>query len=148
MSEPNDLDKIAKEVLELLQAETAVVAEAESNGEVIHYAAAAGKHAAAIKGKRGATATSGLCGTAMNSNCPVLVAETLDDPRVRQDYVKSLGIKTALAVPLQDRDKLLGAIMVLNRVDDSLFDERAEKLLADYAAEVATLLYRDRTGKT
>ncbi|WP_036484756.1 GAF domain-containing protein [Myxosarcina sp. GI1] len=143
MSEPNDLDKIASEVLELLQAETAVVAVAESNGEVLYYAAAAGKHAAAIKDKRGATATSGLCGTAMNSNCPVLVAKTSGDPRVRQDYVKSLGIETALAVPFQDRDKLLGAIMVLNRVDGSLFDERAEQLLVNYVAKVTPLLYRD-----
>ncbi len=31
--------------------------------------------------------------------------------------------------------------MALNRNDGSLFDEKAEKLLADYASEVCPLLY-------
>lgn len=136
----NQLEKIAQQVQELLQAETAVVAEAQSKGEILYYAAAVGKHAAVIAGKRGTTATSGLCGAAINNNCPVLVAKTSGDSRVRQDYVQSLGIYTALAVPLYRQDRLLGAIMVLNRVDGSLFDEKAEKLLADYAAEVSPQL--------
>lgn len=136
----NQLQKIAQKVQELLQAETVVVAEAESNGEVLYYAAAVGKHADAIVGKRGTTATSGLCGTAINGGCSVLVAKTAGDSRVRQDYVQSLGIYTAIAVPLQYQDKLLGAIMVLNRIDGSLFDQEAEKLLADYAAEISPLL--------
>ncbi|MDJ0595500.1 MAG: GAF domain-containing protein [Pleurocapsa sp. MO_226.B13] len=133
-------DEIAQKVRSLLNAETAVVAEAVEE-ESLYYAAAVGKHAPVIKGKQGQIATSGLCGTAIESNCPILVTKTAGDPRVRQDYVQSLGIYTALAVPLQYQGKLLGAIMALNRNDGSLFDEKAEKLLADYASEVCPLLY-------
>ncbi len=124
---------LAQKVRSLLNAETAVVAEAVEE-EILYYAAAVGKHARVIKGKRGEIATSGLCGTAIEGNCPILVTKTAGDPRVRQDYVQSLGIYTALAVPLQYQGKLLGAIMALNRIDGSLFDEKAEKLLADYAS--------------
>ena len=140
------LEEIVQKVKDILNAETAVVAEVEE--EVLYYAAAVGKHAHVIKGKRGAIATSGLCGTAIEGNCPILVTETAGDPRVRQDYVESLGIYTALAVPLQDRGELLGAIMALNRIDGSLFDEKAEKRMADYAAEVSPLFYQARTEKT
>ena len=133
-------NEIAQKVRSLLNAETAVVAEAVEE-ESLYYAAAVGKHAPVIKGKRGQIATSGLCGTAIEGNCPILVTQTAGDPRVRQDYVQSLGIYTALAVPLQYQGKLLGAIMALNRNDGSLFDEKAEKLLADYASEVCPLLY-------
>lgn len=132
------LKEIAQTVLDLLNAETVVIAEVEA--EALYYAAAVGKHASLIEGKRGAIATSGLCGTAIESNCPILVTETAGDPRIRQDYVQSLGIYTALAVPLRDRGKLWGAIMALNRIDGSLFDEKAEKLLIDYASEVFSLL--------
>lgn len=135
--------EIAQKVRELLNAETVVVAEVEEE-EFLHYAVAVGKHADLIKGKRGAIATSGLCGTAIESNCPILVTKTAGDSRVRQNYVESLGIYTALAVPLQYEGKLLGAIMVLNRIDGSLFDEKAEKLLTDYASKVCPLLYESK----
>lgn len=134
--------EIAQKVRELLNAETVVVAEVEE--EFLYYAAAVGLHAKVIQGKRGTIATSGLCGTAIESNCPILVTKTAGDTRVRQDYVESLGIYTALAVPLQYQGKLLGAIMALNRTDGSLFDEKAEKLLADYADEVCPSLYESK----
>ena len=140
------LEEIVQRVQDILSAETAVVAEVEE--EVLYYAAAIGKHAHVIKGKRGAIATSGLCGTAIESNCPILVTKAAGDPRVRQDYVQSLGIYTALAVPLYHQGKLWGAIMALNRIDGSLFDEKAEKILADYAAEVSPLLYQAQIEKT
>ena len=132
------LEEIAQKVQDILNAETAVVAQVEE--DILYYAAAVGKHASIIKGKRGAISTSGLCGTAIESNCPILVTKTDGDNRVRQDYVKSLGIYTALAVPLQYQGKLLGVIMALNRIDGSLFDEQAEKLLTDYGNEVCQLL--------
>lgn len=133
--------EIAQKVRELLNAETVVIAEVEEE-EFLYYAAAVGLHAEVIQGKRGTIATSGLCGTAIESNCPILVAKTAGDTRVRQDYVESLGIYTAVAAPLQYRGKLLGAIMALNRIDGSLFDSISEKLLADYADEVCPLLYK------
>ena len=140
------LEEIAQRVLDLLNAETAVVAEIEEE-EVLYYAAAVGKHAAIIKGKRGTIATSGLCGTAIESNCPILVTQAAEDPRIRQDYAQSLGIYTALAIPLLDRGKLWGAIMALNRIDGSLFDEKAEKLLVDYASEVLPILHKSQTNQ-
>lgn len=132
--------EVARKVQELLNAETVVVAEVEE--DFLYYAVAVGVHAEVIQGKRATIATSGLCGTAIESNCPILVTKTTGDTRVRQDYVESLGIYTALAVPLQYEGKLLGAIMALNRIDGSLFDKKAEKLLADYVSEVSSSLYK------
>lgn len=136
------LDDIAENVQEIINAETAVVALAESEAEVVHYAAAVGKHADWILNRRGASATSGLCGTAFGGYQPVLVCRTEGDSRVRQDHVKALAIETALAVPLYYEGKLLGALMAMNRNDGSLFDEQAERVLADYAKEVAPRVHQ------
>jgi hypothetical protein len=100
------LDEIAKHVQEIVNAETAVVALAESEGEMVYYGAAIGKNAEWILGKRGASATSGLCGTAFQGYQPVLVCRTEGDSRVRQDHAEALGIETALAVPLYYEGKL------------------------------------------
>ena len=140
------LDDIARHIQEIVNAETAVVALAESEGEIVHYAAAAGKHAEWILDKRGASATSGLCGTAFQGHQPVLVCRTEGDSRVRQDHAKVLGIETALAVPLYYEGKLLGALMAMNRMDGSLFDEKAQEVLATYAEEAASLVYQYQTA--
>lgn len=68
------LDDIAQHAQEIVNAETMVVALAESEGEIVHYAASAGKHADWILDRRGASATSGLCGTAFQGYQPVLVS--------------------------------------------------------------------------
>ena len=140
------LDEIASHVKEIVKAETAVVALAESEGEVVYYAAAVGKHAEGILGKRGESATSGLCGTAFQGYQPVLVCSTEGDTRVRQDYATALGIQTALAVPLYYESRLMGALMALNRTDGSQFDEEAEQVLADYASEAALGVYQYHTA--
>ena len=140
------LDDIARHVKEIVNAETAVVALAESEGEIVYYAAAVGKHTEWILDKRGASATSGLCGTAFQGYQPVLVCSTEGDSRVRQDHAKALGIQTALAVPLYFEDRLLGALMVLNRTDGSPFDEQAERVLAAYANDAALLVQQYQTS--
>jgi transcriptional regulator with GAF, ATPase, and Fis domain len=136
------LDDIAKRSQQIVNAETATVALAESEGEIVHYAAAVGKHAEWVLDKRGAAATSGLCGAAFQSDQPVLVCRTQGDLRVRQDHAQALGIETALAVPLYYEGKLLGALLAWNRNNGSLFDEEAECVLAAYASEVAPLVYQ------
>ncbi len=72
-----------------------------------------GKYADMMVGKRGDAATSGLCGTAFQGSCPVLVEETKGDLRVHQDYVDAWAIQTALAIPVFFQGQLGGALMAL-----------------------------------
>lgn len=130
------LRAIAQDIQALTEAETAVVALAEAEGETVFYAAAVGKHAAAVEGKRGEARTSGLCGAAFLSQQPELVCEARGDLRVRQDLVEALNITTALAVPIEQGGQLIGALMVLNRQDGRAFDEEVRAKLVVYAREV------------
>jgi hypothetical protein len=136
---PDSLTSIAQRAKALVNAETAVVALAEARGATVFYAAAAGKHAAAIEGKRSAVETSGLCGAAFASAQSELVCQVQHDVRVRQDIADALGITTALAVPVICGRELRGALMVLNRLDKTAFDEAAQHQLAAYAQEIADI---------
>lgn len=145
----NDLiwQEIAQQTQEIVSAETAVVALAESEGEFVYYVAAMGKNAEFIVNKRNNSANSGLCGVAFQGMVPVLVCNTSGDNRVRQDYAQAMGIKTALAVPIIFQNKLLGALMVLNRQDGKEFDGESEKILANYAAELAPVIFQCLAGE-
>ena len=132
--------EIATHAQELTHAETAVLALAEDNEQTVYYAAAVGKHAKVIVDRRGQAANSGLCGVAFQGSDPVLVGDTAGDRRVRQDYVEALGITTALAVPLRHENELLGAILVLNRLDGQAFDAQTEQTLATYAPKATAQL--------
>lgn len=136
----DSLATIAHHAQALVNAETTVIALLEEEGEVIFYAAAVGKHAAAIQGKRGSRTTSGLCSVALNSGQAELVCHAKGDVRVRQDIAEALGINTALAAPIVHEGTMIGAIMVLNRCDGMPFDEEAQSQLFSYAQTVTTLL--------
>ncbi len=131
---------IAQHAQTLVGAETSVLSLSEAGGETVFHAAAVGKHAAVIQGKRAASATSGLCGVTFRSKQAELVCEAPNDPRVRQDWVEALNITTALSVPIVRNGQVLGAFMMLNRQDGSLYDADAQAQLTTYAQEVAQVL--------
>ncbi|TVP64041.1 MAG: GAF domain-containing protein [Leptolyngbya sp. LCM1.Bin17] len=131
------LSQMAEQVQQLVKAETAVVAIAEDAGNTIVYAAAVGKHAPFIQGKRSQTSTSGLCGAVLESGQAALVCNPQTDVRIRQDLAEQLGITTALAVPVKHNGALVGALMVLNRLDGTEFTQTEEQALMDYAETVA-----------
>jgi GAF domain-containing protein len=136
----NTLLEIARQAQNLTGAETAVVALAENDGEFIYYADAVGKHADWIRGRRGASAGSGLCGVAFQGYSPVLVCNTAGDSRVRQDHAELLGITSALGAPLRFQNRLLGAVLLFNKNDGSEFDSQDESTLAHYSEEAAPRL--------
>jgi GAF domain-containing protein len=128
--------RIAEQVQELVNAETAVVAVSDDGGTAIFYAAAIGKHAAFIQGKRSPTATSGLCGAVLESGQPALVCHPQTDVRIRQDLAEQLGITSAIAVPVKHDGALVGALMVLNRRDGKEFTPADEQALVEYAGAI------------
>lgn len=140
MNQALTLQTIAEQVQELLQAETVVVMLAESSGEQVYHAAAVGKYAADIVGKRGDAATSGLPGIVFKGSCPVLVENTKGDLRVRQDTAQAWGIKSALAIPLFVQGQLWGALMALNRLDAESFNEQDQQKLVKYGATISDYL--------
>ncbi len=136
--------RVAEEARARLDAETSVVALAENDGLNVYYAASVGKHAERLTDRRAPAATSGLCGVAFQGREAVLVCTTAGDLRVRQDHAQELGIETALAVPMFEEGRLLGALMVLNRLDGQLFDELSEQTLQRYAEEAAPVVAQYR----
>ncbi|MDA0267945.1 MAG: GAF domain-containing protein [Cyanobacteria bacterium] len=75
--------------------------------------------------------------TAIETGQPALVCQPQTDLRIRQDLAEQLGITTALAVPVNLDGALVGALMVLNRLDGTPFSDTEEQALMDYGQTVA-----------
>jgi GAF domain-containing protein len=134
------LTSVAEQVQRLVDAETAVVAISEEAGTMIFYAAAVGKHASFIRGKRSQTEVSGLCGAVFESGQAALVCNPKTDVRIRQDLAQQMGITTALAVPIEREGVLVGALMALNRLNGQEFTPVEEHALLVYAEAIAEVI--------
>lgn len=87
-------------------------------------------------------ASEGIAGWVVKERSPVLMNQIENDPRA-QITLDKLGVKTArsiLTVPLQDRDRIIGAIEVLNTAKEKQFNQRDVDLLTAFAAHASVAL--------
>ena len=83
----------------------------------------------------------GIAGHVVRDGKPLLVLDTQNDPRFCQRIDEAIGFVTrsALCVPLKVKDKIIGAIEVINKLDGQ-FDEKDLWLLNYMAGSVAIAL--------
>ncbi len=84
----------------------------------------------------------GIAGWVAKNRQPLLMHETEHDPRGRAT-IEKLGIappRSVLTVPLRDRERIVGAIEVLNTVKERQFTKEDLNLLTAFAAHAAVAL--------
>ena len=92
----------------------------------------------------------GVAGWVVKERQPILVNDAKHDPRV-QVTVNRLGVmapESLLAVPLRDRDRIIGAIEVLNAGDQKNFTQQDMGLLTAFAAHASIALRNARLVST
>ncbi|MBI5572417.1 MAG: GAF domain-containing protein [Desulfomonile tiedjei] len=83
----------------------------------------------------------GVCGWVFKTGQPALVHDAANDPRLYRPVELKSGFKTRtmICVPLQSREKRLGVLYALNRIDGS-FTEADTEIMAALAGNVALAL--------
>nr|MBI3611793.1 sigma 54-interacting transcriptional regulator [Nitrospirota bacterium] len=84
----------------------------------------------------------GIAGWVVKERRPVLVNDVANDPRFDRKIDITTGFQTQsiLAVPLQDRERVLGVIEVLNTSKEKRFDQTDLDLLSAFAAHASVAL--------
>ncbi|MEW6544316.1 MAG: sigma 54-interacting transcriptional regulator [Nitrospirota bacterium] len=84
----------------------------------------------------------GIAGWVVKERRPVLVNDVSKDPRFDRKVDQSTGFRTKsiLAVPLQDRGRVLGVIEVLNTAKEKQFEQVDLDLLSAFAAHASVAL--------
>jgi two-component system, NtrC family, sensor histidine kinase KinB len=88
----------------------------------------------------------GIAGWVAENKKPALVSDVATDPRWTQKADKSTQFqtKTILAVPMLVKDKLVGVMEVINRVDGSPFTDTDMAVLETFAAQAAVAIENAR----
>ncbi len=81
----------------------------------------------------------GIAGWVAETGESALVKDVREDPRFSQriDHLCNFSTKSVICVPLRNRGKILGAIELVNRIEQDAFtdlDMKALKTIAEYAA--------------
>ena len=135
------LQLILVTVSRLMEADTSNLLILDSTTHDLVYRVPVSPASEALKDVR-LKAGEGIAGWVVKERSPVLMNQIERDPRA-QITLDKLGVKTArsiLAVPLQDRDRIIGAIEVLNTAKEKQFNQRDVDLLTAFAAHASVAL--------
>ncbi len=88
----------------------------------------------------------GIAGWVAEHEEPVLVPNVKDDPRFYQIIDKISGFKTKsiLCVPLKSKNKLIGVLEVINKIDGTSFTKQDTLLLSIFAQQASMALENAR----
>jgi len=137
-SDPHGLmTYVAETAASLIDAETVTLPTLSPDNLEVRYDYACGKHKDIFLGLSLPIERAGLCGWVIENRRAIMTDRLQDDPRVKKEMARELGITTALLVPLIARGRIIGGISAFNKTDGSSFvEEDADMLarLANYAA--------------
>jgi len=148
-----DLDTVLESVMsvttEVMQAEaSSLILVDDETGDLLFHVAR-GQQADAVKPIRMKPGT-GIVGWVVESGKPAIVNDVANDPRFYGKVDEESGFKTKaiLCVPLATKNRLWGAIEVINSLDGRDFDEQDLLLCEAIAAQAAiaienAILHRD-----
>ena len=135
-----DLDTILRTILEqmerIMEAELWTLLMLDEATQELYYAIAAGGEQDALTGLR-VKVGEGVAGWVVQHGETLIVPETIDDPRLRDDAnAKPQSVRSVIALPLRGRKGTHGAIEIINPRSDQMTDYTIAFLhiLADHAA--------------
>ncbi|MDQ3815511.1 MAG: CHASE2 domain-containing protein [Armatimonadota bacterium] len=139
------LDRVLLWAMNVMQATGASALLLDETGQTLHFAAATGPKAVEIMPYT-LQLGEGIAGWVAQHGEPVIVNDTRRDERFKRDIDQDIQFttKSILCVPLRVRDKMLGVIEVINRLDGSPFTEDDVELLSAVANQAAVVLENSR----
>ena len=89
----------------------------------------------------------GIAGWVALHNTSLIVNDVDNDPRFYMDIDKSVGFTTAsiLAVPMRIKERCVGVIEIINRLDGRLFDDEDLQWLEVFATQAAIAIQNARS---
>ncbi len=135
------LDRMLKISTDVLNAEAGSILLLDEEKDELVFAAATGEKSDKIKEIR-VPVGEGVVGWVAREDKPVLIADAQNDPRFfkKADQKTKFKTKTIVAVPLKTKDKLIGVVEVLNKKDDTLFNEEDMNLLEALSNQAAVAI--------
>jgi diguanylate cyclase (GGDEF)-like protein/PAS domain S-box-containing protein len=125
----NDLQVVMQLVVERSQAITSADGAMVNllEGDTVHTRAASGIAVAAFDARR--PLADSVAKYAIESGQPILIEDTLSDPRINQALRKKVGDRSLICVPLFRRSEVIGTLNVMSRSDEVRLNEEDRQTL-------------------
>lgn len=129
---------ICNGIRELVDSDIGALPYLDNTGNQFTYLAAAGNHAEMLQGKSMPVEGGGLCGWVAQHGETLNIEDISCDSRVIPELASALGINTALVVPLNRNQRVLGGLSAFR--NGNPFDAFDQELLTLYSQSVGIAL--------
>ncbi len=146
------ISKVAARAEDLVRAGTTAVSVVDSSDRMLKYMGVYGNKAKAIKEQELPIEAGGIYNWLASYGTPLLISDAQADFRLDSALMKSLGIKSVMAVPLWSSSTMIGLLTAINKKGGARFDKHDLRLftvfsnLASAALQNASL-YSDLKNK-
>lgn len=132
---------VAKKICDILGAQACNLWLVDSGARDVYLAQQAGEDLTAKDGERLALGE-GVIGAVVQQGEARLVADAREEPLLasRRERSREFGIKTLMCAPLQKEEEVLGAVEVVNKLDETPFDENDLFFLTTVSEQAAIAL--------
>lgn len=138
------LNVITDHALELFQGKAALIALMDDSRKVLHVVATAGNLPRSTRGQK-LDAVGGVLGRIVQAAEPVVVNEVSEENRHFPHFKNGsrFEVNSILSVPLRTKGRVLGVLVILNKVTGPFIDEDM-RLLSNLATSAATAIENGR----
>jgi signal transduction histidine kinase len=146
------LGKIAARAEDLIRADTTSVASVDRGTRVLRYLGIEGERAEHLAAQELPLEAGGIYNWLASYGTPLLVQDAATDFRLDSELMKSLGVRSLIAVPLWSSNVMIGVLTAINKKGNEVFDKHDLRLFTVFssiagAALQNAFLYDDLKNK-
>ena len=127
------LGKIASRATDLVKADTTTVASVDRNTRTLQYLGATGSKAGVLKDLTMPLEAGGIFNWIISYGAPLLIQDAQDDFRLDAAQMRSLGIRSLIAIPLWSSNAMMAILTVVNKKDGGVFDKQDLRLFTVFS---------------
>jgi signal transduction histidine kinase len=146
------LGKIASRAEDLVKADTTAVAAVDRNSRTLRYLGASGSKARIMKDLAMPLEAGGVFNWIASYGTPLLIQDAQADFRLDAAQMRTLGVRSLIAIPLWSSNTMMAILSVVNKKDGDVFDKQDFRLFTVFsnlagAALQNAFLYADLKHK-
>ena len=146
------LGKIASRAADLVKADTTAVAAVDRNSRTLQYLGASGSKARILKELTMPLEAGGVFNWIASYGTPLLIQDAQADYRLDAAQMRTLGIRSIIAIPLWSSNTMMAILSVVNKKGGDVFDKQDLRLFTVFsnlagAALQNAFLYADLKHK-
>ena len=127
------LGNIASRATDLVKADTTTVAAVDRNTRTLQYLAATGGKARVLKDLTMPLDAGGIFNWIVSYGTPLLIQDAQADFRLDAAQMRSLGIRSLIAIPLWSSNTMMAILSVVNKKGGDVFDKQDLRLLTVFS---------------